>query len=90
MLEILLPYLGIILDVGNIIFFAVNFPQLMTAYKNRKELKGLSGIMLAGYMIATLFFLLAGLVSGGYIAATLCTINEIVFGCQLYWKRKYR
>jgi len=90
MLEFLLPYLGIIIDVGNVIFFAVNFPQLRTAYKNRKELKGLSSVMLGGYMLATVFFLVAGLITGGYIAATLCTINEIIFGYQLYWKRKYK
>lgn len=90
MFEFLLPYLGRILDAGNIIFFIVNFPQLRTAYKNRKELKGLSSTMLGGYMLATVFFLIAGLVTGGYLASTLCGINEVVYAFQLYWKRKYK
>lgn len=90
MLEILLPYLGLILDAGNVIFFIVNFPQLITAYKNRKNLKGLSATMLGGYMFATIFFLLAGLITGGYLASMLCAINEVIYAFQLYWKRKYK
>lgn len=90
MFEILLPYLGLILDIGNVIFFVVNFPQLVTAYKNRKNLQALSGTMLGGYMAATVFFLFAGLVSGGYLASILCGINEVIYAFQLYWKRKYR
>jgi len=90
MLECLLPYLGVILDVGNIIFFVANFPQIITAYKNRKNLQGLSSKMLFGYMIATIFFFMAGLITGGIMTAILCAINEVIFGTQLYWKWRHK
>jgi hypothetical protein len=78
------------LDIGNVIFFVVNFPQLRAAYKNRKDLKGLSSTMLAGYIVATVFFGLVAFLTGGYLATTLCILNNIIYALQLYWKRKYR
>lgn len=82
--------IGLLLDIGNVIFFIVNFPQLVSAYKNRKDLKGLSSIMLFGYMIATVFFGLVAFLAGGYLATTLCAINEGIYAFQLCWKYKYR
>lgn len=81
--------IGALLDIGNIIFFISNLPQLLTAYKNRKNLSGLSSKMLLGYFIATLFFGAVAFLTGGYIAATLCTVNELVYIAQIYWKHKY-
>jgi len=82
--------ISVLLDVGNIVFFIANFPQMVNAYENRKNLKGLSTTMLLGYMIATLFFISVGLLTNGHFTAILGMINEVFFGLQFYWKRKYR
>jgi uncharacterized protein with PQ loop repeat len=81
--------IGLLLDIGNIIFTVANFPQIVTAIKNRRNLRGLSSKMLIGYMIATLFFFLVALLSYGYIAVGCCVFNWIFYAVQLYWKRKY-
>ena len=52
--------IGIVLDIGNVIFFISNLPQLITAYKNRTNLKGLSAKMLFGFICSTIFFVMAG------------------------------
>lgn len=82
--------IGLLLDIGNIIFFISNLPQLITAYRNRRDLKGLSSRMLIGYFIATLFFGSVAFLTGGYITFVLCIINEVIFITQAHWKRKYR
>ena len=81
---------GTILDIGNIIFFIASFPQMINAFHNRKNLRGLSAGLLFGYMIATIFFFIAGLMVGGYFVMVLSAINEVFFGVQLYWKYKYK
>jgi len=85
-----LTSIGGILDVGNVIFFIANFPQMVTAYKHRTNLSGLSGMMLALYMIATVFFGMVAYLTGGHLATALCITNEFFYTCQLYWKHKYR
>jgi len=85
-----LTSVGGMLDIGNIIFFVANFPQLITAYKNRRNLVGLSSKLLIGYIIASLFFISAGVVTGGYACVILNIINEAIYAVQLYWKLKYR
>jgi hypothetical protein len=90
MKELLLPLVGLMLDIGNVIFFVVNFPQLVSAFKNRKDIKGLSPIMLLGYILATVFFGLVAYATGGNLATILCIINSIIYAIQLYWIRKYR
>ena len=82
--------IGLLLDIGNIIFTMANLPQIVTAIKNRKNLKGLSEKMLIGYIIATICFFLASLISGGYVAVGCCIFNWIIYLLQLYWKRKYK
>jgi uncharacterized protein with PQ loop repeat len=82
--------IGTLLDIGNIVFFIANLPQLITACKNRKNLSGLSGTMLILYMVATIFFGLVAFMIGGYLATILCIINEFFYMAQLYWKRKYK
>jgi len=81
---------GLILDIGNIIFTIANIPQIVTAIKNRKNLRGLSSGLLAGYMFATCFFFTAGVLTGGYMTAILSAFNEVLYAVQLYWKFKYR
>ena len=81
---------GLLLDIGNIIFFVASFPQLITAYRNRSNLIGLSSKFLIGYLIASNFFIGAGLLTGGYACVVLNAINEVFYGIQLYWKWRFR
>lgn len=89
MLDWLLPYIGWILDAGNIVFFVANCPQLITAYRNRRNLVGLSSRMLFGFIISTILFIIVGLITNGILTVVLGIINIIFFALQLYWKRKY-
>lgn len=81
---------AILLDIGNIIFFIGNLPQLITAYKHRKDLGSLSSIMLSFFAIAVSFFSIAGALLGAWIMCGLNAFNCIFFASQLYWKRKYK
>jgi len=45
--------------------------------------------MLVGFMIATLFFVACGFLTGGYLTVMLGFLNEVIFGLQLYWKFRY-
>jgi len=89
-IETLMPYLSVLLDMGNIIFFLSSLPQMWTAYKNRRKLSGLSSWMLTGYIIATVFFLTAGIITNAYFTTVLCAFNIAFFLCQRYWKWKYK
>lgn len=89
MFDWLLPYVGLILDGGNVVFFIANCPQLITAYKNRRNLAGLSSRMLFGFIISTILFIIVGLITNGVLTVTLGMANIIFFALQLYWKRKY-
>ena len=82
--------ISILLDIGNIIFFLANFPGIVTAFKNRTNLSAISSKMLIGYMLATICFTIVGLLTGGYITAILGVINELIFGIELYWKKKHK
>lgn len=90
MIPWLIPYIGILLDIGNIVFFLSNCPQLVTAYRNRRNLKGLSSKMLFGFIISTIFFILVGLLTNAPLTVILGLTNIVFFILQLYWKRKYR
>lgn len=81
---------GTLIDIGNIIFFVGNLPQLITAYRNRTNLQGLSSKMLFLFMISTVFFILAGALTDGMMTIILGLVNEIIFSIQLFWKHKYR
>jgi len=84
----LVPYLT---DAGNLIFFFAGLPQLWKTWKNRKNMeasKGLSNLMLIGYLVAFFFFGTMGLILGGYATLILNIINIIFFSMQLYWKRR--
>lgn len=81
--------IGLILDLGNIIFFLANIPQVVTAYRNRKNLRGLSSRMLLGYSASTVCFITSGYMAQGYLTVVLGVINILIFITQLYWKRKY-
>jgi len=89
MFDWLLPYVGRILDAGNVVFFISNIPQLITAYKNRKNLLGLSKEMLFGMIISTLLFMVVGVITNGILTVILGATNIIFFILQIYWKWKY-
>ncbi|TET26072.1 MAG: hypothetical protein E3J73_05105 [Candidatus Bathyarchaeum sp.] len=82
--------ISIVLDLGNIVFFVSNLLQLFTAYRNRKNLKGLSSKMLFGFMISTVFFITAGVLTSAPMTIILGLGNEVFFASQLVWKWKYR
>lgn len=82
--------IGTLLDIGNIIFFAASLGQLKNAIVNRRNLRAMSTRMLIGYIIASIFFIIAGYLSGGYITAILGSCNIFTWILQLYWKVKYR
>lgn len=90
MFEMLLWLVPILLDLGNIVMFLATLPQLITAWKNRRNLSGLSTTMVIGYIIANLIFALVGLISGAYFALVLSSGNCVFFVMQLFWKWKYR
>jgi hypothetical protein len=79
---------AILLDIGNIIFFMVGFPQMLASYRNRKNLNALSGWMLGGYLVATIMFGIANFNFGATIAMILNFICAIFYTIQLYWKYK--
>lgn len=89
MFDWLIPYVGWILDGGNVVFFIANCPQSFTAYRNRKDLRGLSARMLFGFIISTILFMIVGVVTNGVLTVILGAANIIFFALQLYWKRKY-
>ena len=77
--------IGLLLDIGNVIFFISSFPQLISIFKNRKQLKGLSRKTPFGYIISTLFFIACGFLSNGYLTMILGVINVANFSLQIYW-----
>jgi len=87
----LLWLVPILLDAGNIIFFAAGVPQLWATWKNRnhpERLRGLSTKMLIGYITSFIFFGAIGLITDGYFTFVLNIINIIFFLLQVYWKRR--
>lgn len=78
------------IDVGNLVFFVASIPQMVTAYRNRKDLKGLSSMMLLGFVIASSCFAVGNASFGAYIASVLNNLCSCLFVVQLYWKWKYR
>lgn len=80
----------LLLDIGNILFFIANIPQLITAFKNRKNLAGLSYGLLSFYFAGTVFFALGNFFVGATIAPILCIISLFFYAIQIYWKLRYR
>lgn len=80
-------YVGLFADIGNIIFFIFGFPQLVSTFKHRKELVGLSPVTPLGYVFATIFFTLMSIGSSAYFAFVLCIINAFMWAMQIYWMK---
>jgi len=82
--------ISILLDIGNIIFFISNFPQMMNAYKNRRNLKGLSILFLLGISIATIIFIIISVLTFAPFTFAIGWLEIFFYLCQVYWKMKYK
>jgi uncharacterized protein with PQ loop repeat len=80
----------ILLDIGNIVFFLANLPQIITAFRNRRNLAGLSTNLLIGFFIGTVLFAIGNYSVGAIVASALCVIELVFYSIQLFWKLKYR
>jgi drug/metabolite transporter (DMT)-like permease len=80
----------ILLDIGNIIFFLANLPQVITAFRNRKNLSGLSSNFLLCLFLGTIFFAIGNFYVDAIIASALCIVSLFFYAIQLFWKHKYR
>jgi len=81
---------SLVIDIGNIVFFVATIPQIVNAYRNRKDLKGLSKWMLLGYTAGVACFAFGNFSVGAYIGSFLNIINLGAFLAQTYWKLKYK
>jgi len=80
----------VLLDIGNLVFFLANFPQVITAFRNRKNLVGLSSNYLFWLFIGTIFFALGNFSVGAILASGLCIVSLFFYAIQMYWKVKYK
>lgn len=87
MIESLVP---VLLDVGNLTFFIANVPQLISGYRNRRNLCGLSSLLLFGLAIGSIFFTVVGTLTAAYFTIFANIFMSVSFFTQLYWKWKYR
>jgi uncharacterized protein with PQ loop repeat len=79
-----------LVNLGNLVFFLANFPQVITAFKNRKNLAGLSFNYLLWLFIGTILFAIGNYYIGAYIASVLCITSLFFYGAQMFWKKKYK
>jgi len=77
-------------NIGNTLAFIASIPQIITAYRNRRNLRGLSSLMLFITFMAYLFFIMVAYLNGAYVGVVLCLISEVFHILQFYWKRRYR
>jgi uncharacterized protein with PQ loop repeat len=67
-----------------------NIPQIITAYKNRKNLSGLSINFLFALTIGYILFAIGNYGLGALISSFLCIASMVLCLVQIFWKRKYR
>jgi len=77
--------IGLLLDLGNIIFTIGSLPQMYSSFKYRHRLKGLNPFTFIGYTIATLFFLPVMIWTNAWIAFGCGSLNIISFIWNIYW-----
>lgn len=80
----------VLIDIGNVIFFIANFPQVITAFRNRRNLTGLSSNFLFCLFLGTVFFTIGNYAIGAITSSILCIISLFFYAIQLFWKFKYR
>ena len=86
----MIPTVTLLLDIGNTVFFLANFPQVITAFRNRKNLSGLSANYLFWLFVGTIFFAIGNFLVGAMIAPWLCVTSLFFYAIQLFWKFKYK
>ena len=79
---------GLLLDLNSIIYFFSGFPQLVTTIRYRKSLQALSLKTMIGQAVAGVLFLIAGSMTGAWIAVSLSIVGQAIAGVQLYYKVK--
>jgi hypothetical protein len=76
----------VLLDLGNFLFVLFSFPQLISTYKNRTDLKAISVLTLLGYILVSSIFMLSGFLFGAWITIIVNVFLEINYLLQLYLK----
>lgn len=80
--------IGILLDVGNVMFFAGGLPQLITTIRNKDNLQGISPVGFLMYSIGCLFFMVVCILNQAWMATIFNIFNVPYFGIVAYWSWK--
>jgi len=80
----------ILLDLGNILFFVGNLPQLYRTYQRRQQLRDLSIYSWVIQIFASICFLTAGLLTGAAFTVVLNAFNIAYAGVTAYWIHRAR
>jgi uncharacterized protein with PQ loop repeat len=80
----------VLLDLGNILFFLGNLPQLYRSYQHRHTLRDLSIYTWVIQIFAALCFCSAGIVTGAWFAVILNGFNIAYGGVTAYWINQAR
>jgi len=84
-----MPLEVFLINLGNVLFFIANLPQTITAFKNRKDLRGLSFYYLLGLFIGTIAFAIGNYLINAIIASGFCVVSLVFYVLMMYWKAKY-
>ena len=82
--------IGLLLDLGNIVFTIGSLPQIYSSFKYRYKLKGLSISSFVLYIIATLCFLPVMVWTNAWIAFICGCFNIFSFLWNVYWILRLR
>lgn len=80
----------ILLDLGNILFFLGNLPQLYKTYQRRKKLRDLSIYSWVIQIFASICFFSAGVLTGALFTVVLNAFNIGYAGVTAYWINQTR
>jgi len=81
---------GLLLDIANVLFFLATLPQIVAAYRNRRNLKAISRLMLLGFISGTVLFMTVDILCSAYIAFGLAVVDQAGWVLQVYWKWRYK
>jgi uncharacterized protein with PQ loop repeat len=80
--------IGILLDVGNVMFFAGGLPQLITTIRNKDNLQGISPFGFLMYSIGCMFFMIVCVLNQAWMATIFNLFNVPYFAIVAYWSWK--
>jgi uncharacterized protein with PQ loop repeat len=75
----------LLLDLGNILFFIGNLPQLYRTFQRRHELRDLSIASWMIHIFASVCFFFAGVLSGAWFSVALNGFHVAYSGVTAYW-----